>query len=58
VFNCPAGEVHGAIERLYDDVLAFETTLGVYFDYVLQVGGFGICPDRGNPRVYENSRSL
>jgi predicted phosphohydrolase len=33
------------MERLYEDVLAFETSLGVRFDYVLHVGDFGIWPD-------------
>jgi hypothetical protein len=45
VFICAAGDVHGAIERLYDDILAFEVSLGVRFDHVLQVGDFGIWPD-------------
>jgi hypothetical protein len=45
VFICAAGDIHGAIGRLYDDVLAFETRLGVRFDWVLHVGDFGIWPD-------------
>ena len=40
-----ASDVHGAIERLYDDVLASEVALGVRFDWMLHVGGFGIWPD-------------
>lgn len=42
---CAAGDIHGAIDRLYHDVFAFESSLGVRFDYVLHVGDFGIWPD-------------
>ncbi len=42
---CAAGDVHGALTCLYEDVLAFEATLAARFDYVLQVGDFGIWPD-------------
>lgn len=42
---CAAGDIHGAMDRLYDDVLAFEESLGVRFDYVLHVGDFGVWPD-------------
>jgi predicted phosphodiesterase len=42
---CAAGDIHGALDRLYHDVLAFESSLGVRFDYVLHVGDFGIWPD-------------
>jgi Icc-related predicted phosphoesterase len=45
MFICAAGDIHGALARLYDDVLAFEIQLGVRFDWVLQVGDFGIWPD-------------
>ncbi len=45
VLICAAGDIHGAIERLYDDVLAFEAALGARFDWVLHVGDFGIWPD-------------
>jgi hypothetical protein len=38
MFICAAGDIHGAMDRLYDDVLAFEEALGVRFDYVLHVG--------------------
>jgi hypothetical protein len=31
MFICAAGDTHGAIDRLYEDVLAFETVLGVRF---------------------------
>lgn len=46
MFICAAGDIHGAMEHLYDDVLAFEASLGVRFDWVLHVGDFGIWPDR------------
>jgi len=42
---CAAGDIHGAIDRMYDEILAFEGSLGVRFDYVLHVGDFGIWPD-------------
>jgi predicted phosphodiesterase len=42
---CAAGDIHGAMDRLYKNVLAFESLLGVRFDYVLHVGDFGIWPD-------------
>jgi len=42
---CAAGDIHGAIDRLYEDVLDFETHLGAVFDHVLHVGDFGIWPD-------------
>lgn len=42
---CAAGDIHGAMDRLYDDILAFEESLGVHFDYVLHVGDFGVWPD-------------
>jgi predicted phosphodiesterase len=45
VLICAAGDIHGAMDRFYDDVLAFEESLGVRFDYVLHVGDFGIWPD-------------
>ena len=44
---CVAGDVHGAIDVLFVDILAFERQLGVTFDYVLQVGDFGVYP--GSP---------
>jgi hypothetical protein len=31
---CAAGDIHGAMDRLYQDVLAFEASLGLRFDYV------------------------
>ncbi len=42
---CAAGDIHGSIDRLYEDVLAFEESLGVRFAWVLHVGDFGIWPD-------------
>ena len=45
VLICVAGDIHGAMERLYDDVLAFEAALCSRFDWVLHVGDFGIWPD-------------
>ena len=42
VLICAAGDIHGAISRFYDDVLSFEISLGVTFDWVLHVGDFGI----------------
>lgn len=45
MFICAAGDIHGAMERLYADVFVFEAALGVRFDYVLHVGDFGIWPD-------------
>lgn len=42
---CAAGDIHGAIDRFYADVLAFEAELGLRFDHVLHVGDFGVWPD-------------
>lgn len=42
---CAVGDIHGAIDRMYDEILAFEGALGVRFDCVLHVGDFGIWPD-------------
>jgi predicted phosphodiesterase len=42
---CVAGDIHGAMDRLYQDVLAFEASLGIRFSYVLHVGDFGVWPD-------------
>ena len=42
---CAAGDIHGALDRFYGDVLAFEVALGVRFAHVLHVGDFGIWPD-------------
>ena len=45
MFICAAGDTHGAIDKMYDDVLAFEGALGARFEWVLHVGDFGIWPD-------------
>lgn len=42
---CPARDIHGAVERMYQDDLTFEDSLGVRFDGVLQVGDLGVRPD-------------
>ena len=42
---CVAGDIHGAMNRMYEDVLAFEAALAVSFAWVLHVGDFGIWPD-------------
>lgn len=42
---CAAGDIHGAMDRMYDDVLTFEAALGVRFEWVLHVGDFGVWPD-------------
>ena len=42
---CAAGDIHGALDRMYDDVLAFEESLDVRFEWVLHVGDFGVWPD-------------
>lgn len=47
MFICAAGDIHGAMGRLYHDVLAFESALGGRFDWVLHVGDFGVWPDPG-----------
>jgi hypothetical protein len=43
---CAAGDIHGALDRLYEDVLALEAALGVRFEWVLHVGDFGVWPVR------------
>jgi hypothetical protein len=45
VFICAAGDIHGALNRMYSDVLAFEAALGIRFAAILHVGDFGIWPD-------------
>jgi diadenosine tetraphosphatase ApaH/serine/threonine PP2A family protein phosphatase len=42
---CEAGDIPGAMDRLYQDVSRFEALLGVRFDHVLHVGDFGVWPD-------------
>lgn len=43
MYLCAAGDTHGALNRFYDNVLAFEDLLGLRFDWILHVGDFGIC---------------
>jgi hypothetical protein len=45
MYICAAGDIHGALNKLYDEVLDFEASLGIRFDFVLHVGDFGIWPD-------------
>ncbi len=45
VILCAAGDIHGALDRLYADVLALEQRLAARFDWVLHVGDFGVWPD-------------
>ena len=45
MFLCAGGDIHGAMDRFYEDVLAFEQSLGVTFDWILHVGDFGVWPD-------------
>jgi len=45
MYICAAGDMHGAMNKLYDEVLDFEASLGIRFDFVLHVGDFGIWPD-------------
>jgi hypothetical protein len=42
---CAAGDIHGALDQLYRDVLDFEQSLAIQFDWVLHVGDFGVWPD-------------
>lgn len=42
---CAAGDIHGALDQLFENVLAFEQALRVTFDWVLHVGDFGVWPD-------------
>ncbi len=42
---CAAGDIHGALDRMYADVLEFERELAVRFDWILHVGDFGVWPD-------------
>jgi len=45
MYICAAGDIHGAMNKLYDEVRDFEASLGIRFDFVLHVGDFGIWPD-------------
>ena len=35
---CAGGDIHGALDRFYENLLAFEAALGVRFEVVLHVG--------------------
>lgn len=41
---CAAGDIHGALDRFYAEVFAFEAALGQTFAQILHVGDFGIWP--------------
>ncbi|MCC6811920.1 MAG: metallophosphoesterase [Deltaproteobacteria bacterium] len=45
VIICAAGDIHGALDRMYADISAFEAALALRFDWVLHVGDFGVWPD-------------
>jgi hypothetical protein len=45
VIICAAGDSHGALDRLFAGIVAFEQSLAVSFDWVLHVGDLGIWPD-------------
>ena len=45
MYICAAGDIHGAMNKLYDEVLDFEASFGIRFDFILHVGDFGIWPD-------------
>ena len=42
---CVSGDTHGATNRLYAEVVAFEGALGARFDHILRVGDFDVWPD-------------
>jgi hypothetical protein len=45
VILCAAGDIHGGLDQMYEQVLAFEAELGVRFAWVLHVGDLGVWPD-------------
>ncbi|MCL4322168.1 MAG: metallophosphoesterase [Deltaproteobacteria bacterium] len=45
---CVAGDVHGRIDKFYENIRDFELRLKINFDIVLQVGDFGIWIDEKN----------
>ncbi|RZD14672.1 MAG: hypothetical protein EVJ47_05770 [Candidatus Acidulodesulfobacterium ferriphilum] len=45
---CVAGDVHGRIDKFYENIRDFELKLKISFDVVLQVGDFGIWIDEKN----------
>lgn len=50
-----AGDLHGHINRFYDDVDMLEKELGIKADWVLQTGNFGIWPDPARATKRANS---
>jgi predicted phosphodiesterase len=42
---CVSGDTHGALDRLYADIVDFERAIKVRFEAVLHVGDLGIWPD-------------
>lgn len=55
---CAVGDIHGAIDRMYEDILAFETVLGMRFAWILHVVDFGIWPDPLRSDYYLMSTSF
>ena len=53
---CAAGDIHGALDRLYAEVLDFEASLGVHFEWVLHVGDFGAWPDPSRIDKYRQDK--
>ena len=49
---CAAGDIHGAVDRLYGEVLDFEAALGVGFAWILHVGDFGVWQAGPTPRAW------
>jgi predicted phosphodiesterase len=45
VILCAAGDIHGALDRMFTDISAFEIALSVRFDWVLHIGDLGLWPD-------------
>jgi len=42
MYICCVGDLHGKINKMYEEIQAFEDRLDVIFSYILQVGDFGI----------------
>lgn len=42
---CAAGDIHGGLDHMYEQLLEFEAALGVRFAWLLHVGDFGAWPD-------------
>jgi predicted phosphodiesterase len=45
VIPCVAGDIHGALDRMFEDILVFEIARSMRFDWILHVGDFGLWPD-------------